>query len=259
MYLKFRKNFYSQNGEDGIVEKLISDLGLEKKLTLCEFGAWDGKYLSNTFNLIKKFQSIALLIEGDQYKFKDLLDTSRKYQNIIPVQKFVSCEGKNSLDQILSENSFPSDFDLLSIDIDSNDLEIWESLVNFKPKIVIIEINSSILPGIKQRHDPNKGKLSSSFTSTLEVAKKKGYFLVAHTGNLIFIKNQFKEKINFNLNLLENPEKLFIYDWVIEKSFLRNFFINIMKFLFPKFIRKKIPSRIKQMLKPTLNNHNKFK
>jgi hypothetical protein len=259
MYLKFRKNFYSQNGEDGIVEKLISDLGLEKKLTLCEFGAWDGKYLSNTFNLIKKFQSTALLIEGDQYKFKDLLDTSRKYQNIIPVQKFVSCEGKNSLDQILSENSFPSDFDLLSIDIDSNDLEIWESLVNFKPKIVIIEINSSILPGIKQRHDPSKGKLSSSFTSTLEVAKKKGYFLVAHTGNLIFIKNQFKEKINFNLNLLENPEKLFIYDWVIEKTVFRSFFISIMKFVFSKSIRKKISLRIKQILKPTLNNHNKFK
>ena len=50
---------------------------------------------------------------------------------------------------------------------------IWKfgkMLINFKPKIVIIEINSSILPGIKQRHDPNKGKLGSSFTSTLEVA-----------------------------------------------------------------------------------------
>jgi hypothetical protein len=70
----------------------------------------------------------------------------------------------------------------LSIDIDSNDLEIWESLINFKPKIVIIEINSSILPGIKQRHDPNRGKLNSSFTSTLEVAKKKAIFLLLTQG-----------------------------------------------------------------------------
>jgi len=259
MYLKFRKNFYSQNGEDGIIEKLIYDLGLEKQLTVCEFGAWDGKFLSNTFNLIKKFQSIALLIEGDQEKFKDLLDTSKKYQNIIPVQKFVSFEGKNSLDQILLENSFPSDFDLLSIDVDSNDLEIWEGLINFNPKIVIIEINSSILPGIKQRHDPKKGKDQASFTSMLEVAKKKGYFLVAHTGNLIFIQNQFKDKINLDLNLLENPEKLFIYDWVMEETVFRSFLIKIIKFFVPKFIRKIIPSPIKKILKPTLNNHNKFK
>ena len=219
MYLKFRKNFYSQNGEDGIIEKLIYDLGLEKQLTVCEFGAWDGKFLSNTFNLIKKFQSIALLIEGDQEKF----------------------------------------FDLLSIDVDSNDLEIWEGLINFNPKIVIIEINSSILPGIKQRHDPKKGKDQASFTSMLEVAKKKGYFLVAHTGNLIFIQNQFKDKINLDLNLLENPEKLFIYDRVKEETVFRSFLIKIMKFFVPKFIRRIIPSPIKKILKPTLNNHNKFK
>ena len=86
-------------------------------------------------------------------------------------------------------------------------------------------------------------------------------FLLSNNAETLFARASglFKEKINFDLSLLENPEKLFIYDWVIEKTFFRNFFINIMKFLFPKFIRKKIPSRIKQMLKPTLNNHNKFK
>ena len=54
MYLKYRKNHFSQNGEDGIIEKVIEQLNLTEKLYVCEFGAWDGKFLSNTFNLVKK-------------------------------------------------------------------------------------------------------------------------------------------------------------------------------------------------------------
>ena len=74
-----------------------------------------------------------MFIESSQEKFKNLLITAKKYKNIIPVNRTVSSKGENSLDKILKENNFPSDFDLLSIDVDGNDLEIWEGMVNFKP------------------------------------------------------------------------------------------------------------------------------
>ena len=51
MYLKYRKNYFSQNGEDGILAKLLKDLKIKNNITACEFGAWDGKHYSNTYNL----------------------------------------------------------------------------------------------------------------------------------------------------------------------------------------------------------------
>jgi hypothetical protein len=70
---KYKYNIYSQNGEDGIIEEVFKRLGLDEfnKFWVVEFGAWDGKHLSNTFNLIKK-GAASCLIEGDSTKFLDL-------------------------------------------------------------------------------------------------------------------------------------------------------------------------------------------
>ena len=50
----FKKNIYSQFGEDGILSELISRLPQEAlNHTAVEFGAWDGIHLSNIANLVK--------------------------------------------------------------------------------------------------------------------------------------------------------------------------------------------------------------
>ena len=98
MYSKFKKNYFSQNGEDGIIEKIISNLKITEKLFVCEFGAWDGVFLLNTFNLVKKFNALVLMIEGDKEKFKDLIKTSKKNLTIIPVNKYVKLSGPCCLD-----------------------------------------------------------------------------------------------------------------------------------------------------------------
>jgi len=72
-YNKYRKNVYSQNGEDGIIEELLKRLNINNGW-VCEFGAWDGIHLSNTFNLVKKNFN-AVFIEGDKNKYNDLLET----------------------------------------------------------------------------------------------------------------------------------------------------------------------------------------
>ena len=91
----------------------------------------------------------------------------------------------NNLNNLLIGTKIPEDFDLLSIDIDSFDLAVWQCFVG-KPKVVIIEINSSLLNleyfngmmtyFVKETH----------FHRQLRLLKDKGYMLVCHTGNLIF-------------------------------------------------------------------------
>ena len=143
--IEFKKNVYSQNGEDGIIQEIINRLNLFEKNNLwcCEFGAWDGKHSSNTFALVEKYNFNAVYIESDKHKFKNLLKTA-----IIPINLKVEKHksNNNSLDNILSKTKITKDFEILSIDIDSYDLDVWESLENYNPKMVIIEIYSSIPP-----------------------------------------------------------------------------------------------------------------
>ena len=106
-----------------------------------------------------------LYIEGDIINFKTYYKTKKENNNIIAINKYVSktklCK---LLDNILKNTKIPSKFEILSIDIDSYDLEVWESIISYKPKIVIIEINSEYLPGIIKWHsDKNKNVNGNSF------------------------------------------------------------------------------------------------
>jgi len=186
-YLKYSKNFYSQNGEGGVIAQILKEIKADfNDLTVCEFGASDGITYSNTFALIKKFNAKAIYIEGSKKLFRKLKQLTIKYPKIIAINKYVKYNGKNSLDNILSKYQLKKKFDLLSIDIDSYDLKVWENFKTLKPKIVIIEINSNLGPNIAQYH--GHGKIGNSFFSTLKVGRAKGYALVNHYGNLIFVK-----------------------------------------------------------------------
>jgi len=209
--LKYRKNYFSQNGEDGVIEEILKKLGI-KQGWFVEFGAWDGIHFSNTYNLVEKGWK-GIEIEGDNKKVEDLNKNFINLKDdIIVVCEYVSVEGEKSIDQLLSKTPIPKDFDIISIDIDSYDWQVWDSFKNYKPKIVIIEINSSIPPGIEHIHDGKKQ--GSSFTSTLKLGIKKGYKLVCHTGNLIFVRNDLVDKLNLPDKEINNPESLFITTWI---------------------------------------------
>lgn len=190
--LLYRENIFSQNGEDGVLKEILTRLEI-KNGSFCEFGAWDGIHLSNTYNLVKENWS-GVYIEGDSNKFKSLLETKEKHPNQLTcINKYVSTEGQDSLDSILKTTSLDSDFDVLSIDIDSYDYQVWRSLKHYNPKIVIIEINSGLGGEVLQIHtvDENDNVVlqGSSYASTLNLGKQKGYTCIYHYGNMIFLRN----------------------------------------------------------------------
>lgn len=222
LFENLKKNIYSQNGEDGIIEFILSKIEV-KDGWCCEFGAWDGKHLSNTFNLVSNKNYNAVYIEGDDEKFKDLLKTTNEFKSIVPINSWVEIDGLNSLDNILSRTKIPLNFDILSIDIDGLDYLIWESFVKYKPKIVVIEINSAFDPQINFSEDDLRYDVMLSrsggprsginFKTCFDLGKSKGYRLFTHTGNLIFIDNYY-EDIFTELATESNYLDYFFRKWI---------------------------------------------
>ncbi len=207
----YRKNFYSQNGEDGVLQEICARLGL-KQGCFVEFGAWDGMHLSNTFYLLKQGWS-GVYIEADAVRFQDLTRNMANFDGRVElINAFVEPEGSNRLDNLLAATKTPRDFGLLSIDVDSCDWQIWLSLQNYSPLVVVVEINSSIPVGIFQTH--RGGSIEgSSFSAMLELGNQKGYTAVCHTGNLIFVKRSLVSKMHLPESEIAFPETLFDYSW----------------------------------------------
>ena len=120
----YGNNITSQHGEDGILNYIIDSLEEKVIRTCCEFGAWDGVFASNCFNLWNTQEWSAILIEGDKDKYKALLDNTKDFENVICHNCFVESSENNSLDDIFTKNKYPKEIGILSVDIDSYDYHI---------------------------------------------------------------------------------------------------------------------------------------
>ncbi len=189
---QFQKNIMSQSGIDGIVEHIFEILGTSNKWAV-EFGAWDGKLYSNSWNLINNHDWKSVFIEGNSAKYLDLLDTYECNPNVIPVNTYVAIEeGLSSLDEILKTYNVPQDFDFLSVDVDGCDWYIWQTLQAFRPRLIVIEFNPTI-PNYVLFIQPKDVAINQgcSLRALIELGKEKGYELVATTGwNAFFVRKE---------------------------------------------------------------------
>lgn len=202
--LSHARNVYSQTGEDGILAKISEVLGLAAGWCV-EFGAGDGKRLSNTHSLITEHGWSGVLIEADKDKSRALTDTYATTPRVVTLRRFVTFAGENSLDAILTGTPIPLDFDLLSIDIDGNDYHIWDSLQVYRPKVVCIEHNPTI-PNTVEFVQPRDMAVyqGSSALALNKLAKAKGYELVAQTLlNSIFVQEAYYASFGIQDNSLD--------------------------------------------------------
>ena len=206
-------SYYSQHGEDGVLEYLLTKI--PTNMWAVEFGAWDAKYLSNTFYFIEKLNYKAVLIEGDDTRIEEAKKNTAQFDGrVISICAFVEPEGTNTLDNLLKPTPLPYDFDILSIDIDGKDYHIWDSFKNYKPKIVIIEMNAKQKPETDKIHrkdddDVTSWVAGSSIKSLTELAHQKGYSLVSNIGcNAIFVDTQY---LNLFFDTEPTPTQVFNY------------------------------------------------
>lgn len=197
----YKQNVHSQFGEDGILAEILRRLGIDeaklgRRLWCVEFGAWDGKHLSNTWNLIENRCAQAVLIEGSSKRFRDLIVNTQGMDGVTPLCCMVGWEGDQALSNILRKTTLPEHFDVLSIDVDGHDWFIWESLEGYRPTVVVIEYNPTmpyeqvIIPP----RDPGR-RWGASLSAMALLGERKGYRLAAVTTvNAIFvIEDRFAE------------------------------------------------------------------
>jgi len=234
MYLDYRKNDHSANGEDGILEKLFSDLNITNGI-VCEFGAWDGLNDSNTAMLWTHGYQ-AVLIENDKNRFEQLKQNTSKHEveciNVAvqgarkkgmrgieewEASDFPTVEDREKadidycIDNILEKSKFnitSDNFALMSIDIDSYDYYVFNSIEKYFPKVLILEVSSGYLPA-RDHISENDG---CSIKSAYELGIEKGYKMVCHCGNVIFVRNDLVNKLpdyDYSIeNLYQTPDDL---------------------------------------------------
>ncbi|MFN9280538.1 MAG: hypothetical protein ACK6DW_12480 [Betaproteobacteria bacterium] len=207
--LAYRRNVASQDGEDGIIDKIFDVVGTKNKYCI-EFGAWDGKHLSNCWNLIANQNWGGCFIEGNAEKYGQLERNIAQYSHVVCVNTFIDVDGDNCLDRVLERCGAPLQPDFLSIDVDGVDYHIWASLTRYSPRVVVIEFNPSVPNDVifvqASNLQINQG---SSLLALILLAKQKGYELVCCTTcNAFFVQRDLYGLfgiVNNGINVMYRP------------------------------------------------------
>ena len=194
---------YSQNGEDGILLYIYSQVGTTNR-AFVEFGIQDGREC-NSANLAINFGWHGLLMELTEH---DVLSAREYYKAMLGErqadvkirQQLVTAENING---ILKEEQVVPEPDLFCIDIDSNDYWVWKAIDAVRPRVMIVEYNpvygptrSLTIPyqqGAFNRFDWHFSGFyfGASLTALTYLGEEKGYVLVGcdSTGtNAIFVR-----------------------------------------------------------------------
>lgn len=178
-------NITSQGGEDGIIEQIFTLLdahehcGKDQRRWCVEFGAWDGKHLSNTWQLLynQADKWSGVLIEADAARVRQMQDMYSAHSNVTCVHSFITLDGEDRLASVLerAQAELPVDLDLMSIDVDGADYHIWAELEQYSPKVVIIEFNPTIPNNVVyiQARSTNIYR-GSSLAALIDLGMKKG-------------------------------------------------------------------------------------
>jgi hypothetical protein len=192
--LNHRDAKYSLDGEAGVLGYVLSQLP-EPDSWVIEFGACDGLQFSNCADLIVKGHH-AVLIEPDEAQFPHLTDNMKPFPKVICLKEFIGISGEQRLDVILAKTPCPTNPDLMIIDVDNNDYHIFKAIEKYLPKILMIEINSTLLPDQEKIAIYDApfvfGHHGSSILSMTQLAEKKGYRLVCNLScNAIFVQTKY--------------------------------------------------------------------
>jgi hypothetical protein len=179
---RYEYQAYSQYGEDGILQEIFKRIGTTNRFFI-EFGVENGLECNSMLLLLSGWQG--LWIEAKNEHVESIRKNfSEKINNgqLRITNGFITAE---NIERLFSESMVPSEPDLLSIDIDRNDYHVWKAIVNYKPRVVSIEYNAVLPPGVEyvveyqaDRDWDGSSHFGASLTSLQLLGEQKGYNLV---------------------------------------------------------------------------------
>ncbi len=162
---------FSQYNEDAIVASMLNG----RKGTAVEIGAGDGVHLSNTA-LFRERGWLTILVESD-LRYREAL---ARLENVVV---FFEPATPGNINQIVPLNT-----DFLSIDVDGDDIFLFEALEH-QPEVVCIEYNPTMPWNVDVQPARLGLQIGASVPALMRVAEEKGYGLAAVTEcNAIFRK-----------------------------------------------------------------------
>ena len=197
----YKKDIYSQRGHDGIIQKIMKELNINSGFFI-EFGGWDGIYSSNCRHLYENGWK-GCFIEADIQKYK-LLVNNYEGTDIICLNKFVypTKEEGATIDVLYKDYMNNIDIDILSIDIDGRDYEIFENM-DLRPKVIIIEGGFLFHPCLRTKIPYNEAKnnVQQPLFVLFELATKKGYTPILFNQDTFLLRNDLYESHTYFKNI----------------------------------------------------------
>lgn len=200
---EYFKSIYSQHGEDGLLQYIFSVVKPRSKYFV-EFGVQHGNSIENTRNLRLHHEWTGLLMEGN---LKHVIES-----NGLVKHEWIT--SKNIM-ELFEKYNVPFNLDLLSIDIDGDDIYVFNSIDTnkYKPIIIIGEYNPSLpnhlpLTIVEGKSDYGKDPYNNDNSKNpcyhgcnihawYIIAKSKGYTMLTTCGvNVILISNEYINYFN---------------------------------------------------------------
>ena len=197
---------YSQNGEDGIIDYLLSSLKIEKPKFI-EIGVGDYSE-SNTRFFFERTSAEGLIIDIiDDFEKKVKENIKFWKGNLKILKENINTE---NIQNTLKNNNFFNDIDLLSIDIDGIDYWVLKEIPKNFSKIIVVEFNPYFgdklkitVPNIKDFNRTNYHYSNLCFGASLpaliDLLKTKGMEFVGTNlfrNNAFFVNNKFIEMLS---------------------------------------------------------------
>ncbi|MGH8996722.1 MAG: hypothetical protein ACRDYB_11940 [Acidimicrobiales bacterium] len=137
----FELRVLSQNGEDGVLAEIFRRIGAPARFFV-EFGVESGREGTCVY-LADIAEWAGLFIEADPSFYREL---EHKYAASAGVLTSEAMVTPANVEELFKRANVPTEPDVVSIDIDGGDYWVWEAIVNYRPRVVVIEYNAAIDP-----------------------------------------------------------------------------------------------------------------